>query len=222
MKSLAIFKPGAFTAMSGEILHFSKDDLKEMVSCYNPQKHAAPLVLFHPSGNGNGTAYGHAQSLLFTGGMLKAISNNVSQEFSEWANAKRYKKISASFYLPGSHNNPEPGVYYLRHIGFLGAMPPSIKGLPYAECTDNAADSISYSFPAESNAVSPTQLAARASVFQAEMRQRGETIDYDEAVIAVDAGITSPGEVSFSELFDKKHLAFLMPRLYRARHYKNA
>ena len=30
---------------------------------------------------------------------------------------------------PNSTNNPVPGVYYLRHVGFLGAQPPAVKGL---------------------------------------------------------------------------------------------
>ncbi len=37
--------------------------------------------------------------------------------------------MSASFYLPDSPSNPKPGVLYLRHVGFLGAQPPSVKGL---------------------------------------------------------------------------------------------
>jgi hypothetical protein len=45
----------------------------------------------------------------------------------------RFKKISSSFYGPASPNNPVPGVYYLRHIGFLGAQPPAVKGLRASE-----------------------------------------------------------------------------------------
>ncbi|OIO04834.1 MAG: hypothetical protein AUJ49_02085, partial [Desulfovibrionaceae bacterium CG1_02_65_16] len=41
----------------------------------------------------------------------------------------RFKKISASFYLPDSPANPAPGVFYLRHVGFLGAAAPAVKGL---------------------------------------------------------------------------------------------
>ena len=43
--------------------------------------------------------------------------------------AGAFKKISASFYSPSSPQNPVPGVYYLRHVGFLGAQPPAVKGL---------------------------------------------------------------------------------------------
>ena len=48
-----------------------------------------------------------------------------------------FKKISASFYRPDSPKNPKPGVYYLRHVGFLGAAPPAVKGLKSASFADN-------------------------------------------------------------------------------------
>ena len=50
-------------------------------------------------------------------------------EFAEMVQAGRFKKRSASFYKPDSPANPVPGVYYLRHLGFLGAQPPAVKGL---------------------------------------------------------------------------------------------
>ncbi len=47
--------------------------------------------------------------------------------------AGRFKSRSASFYHPDNPNNPKPGVYYLRHVGFLGAQPPAVKGLKAVE-----------------------------------------------------------------------------------------
>ena len=40
-----------------------------------------------------------------------------------------YKKISASFFSTDSPRYPAPGTLYLRHVGFLGAQPPAVKGL---------------------------------------------------------------------------------------------
>ncbi|MDF5977844.1 hypothetical protein P4114_06085 [Pseudomonas aeruginosa] len=65
-------------------------------------------------------------------GMLYAEPHQVVPEFAEAANRKMYKKRSASVYLPDSPGNPVPGKHYLRHIGFLGAVPPAIKGIPDA------------------------------------------------------------------------------------------
>lgn len=64
---------------------------------------------------------------------LNAEPHQVDPEFAEMVNAGRFKKISASFYTPDAPNNPVPGVYYLRHVGFLGAQPPAVKGLKQAE-----------------------------------------------------------------------------------------
>jgi hypothetical protein len=40
-----------------------------------------------------------------------------------------YKKISASFFSPYHGDNPAPGIWCLRHVGFLGAVPPAVKGM---------------------------------------------------------------------------------------------
>ncbi len=60
--------------------------------------------------------------------------------------AGRYKKVSASFYQPDSPNNPVPtGVFYLRHVGFLGAQPPAIKGLKDIAFNENEEGVIEFS-----------------------------------------------------------------------------
>jgi phosphoglycolate phosphatase-like HAD superfamily hydrolase len=53
----------------------------------------------------------------------------VDPDFAEGVEAGRYRYVSASFYPPSDPNNPKPGNWYLRHIGFLGAQPPAVKGL---------------------------------------------------------------------------------------------
>jgi len=60
---------------------------------------------------------------------LTADPHQVDPVFAENFNAGRYKKFSSSFYAPDSPSNPVPGVWYLRHIGTLGAVPPAVKGL---------------------------------------------------------------------------------------------
>ncbi|MFV9531209.1 hypothetical protein ACNUIM_32120 [Pseudomonas aeruginosa] len=55
--------------------------------------------------------------------------------------AEIYKKRSASVYLPDSPGNPGlPGKRYLRHIGFLGAVPPAVEGIPANAFFDFAED----------------------------------------------------------------------------------
>lgn len=133
-KTIHIFKPGAHTAMSGAVLNFSESDLAASAAAYDPALHEAPLVIGHPKADA--PAYGWVQSLQYAEDGLHAKPDQVDADFAELFNAGRYKKISASFYKPDSPSNPKPGVYYLRHVGFLGAQPPAIKGLKQAEFAD--------------------------------------------------------------------------------------
>ena len=133
-KHLHIFKPGRQTAMSGVTLEFSESDLEASARAYDPAKHEAPIVIGHPKHDA--PAYGWVKSLAAGADGLNAEPHQVDANFAELVAAGRYKKISASFYLPDAPNNPVPGVYYLRHVGFLGAQPPAVKGLKQAEFAD--------------------------------------------------------------------------------------
>lgn len=126
-KPLQIFKPGRHTAMSGQALSFSESDLRATVTAYDPAKHEAPLVVGHPSHDL--PAYGWVQSLAFSDGGIDATPAQVNPDFADMVAAGAFKKISASFYGPDAPQNPVPGVFYLRHVGFLGAQPPAVKGL---------------------------------------------------------------------------------------------
>jgi hypothetical protein len=127
MPSLHIFKPGRQTAMSGATLDFSESDLAACAQAYDPALHEAPLVIGHPKHDG--PAYGWVKSLSAGKDGLSAEPQQVDAQFAELVDKGSFKKISASFYTPDAPNNPVPGVYYLRHVGFLGALPPAVKGL---------------------------------------------------------------------------------------------
>jgi hypothetical protein len=135
MKPLHIFKPGRHQPMSGGSLDFTERDLIASANAYNPSLHEAPLVLGHPAHDA--PAAGWVKSLRATADGLIAEPQQVDAAFAEQIAQGSYKKISASFYHPDSPNNPVPGVYYLRHVGFLGAMPPSVKGLRPIELAED-------------------------------------------------------------------------------------
>ncbi|TXT37405.1 MAG: hypothetical protein FD135_3636 [Comamonadaceae bacterium] len=126
-KPLQIFKPGRHTAMSGQALSFTESDLAATCAAYDPAKHEAPLVVGHPTHDL--PAYGWVKSLAFSEGGIDATPAQVNNDFADMVAAGAFKKISACFYSPNSPSNPVPGVYYLRHVGFLGAQPPAVKGL---------------------------------------------------------------------------------------------
>lgn len=143
MKPIHIFKPGTHTAMSGASFDFSESDLAATVQAYEPSLHEAPLVIGHPKHDA--PAAGWVKSLSATAQGLIAEPQQVDVAFAEQIAKGSYKKVSASFYHPDAANNPVPGVYYLRHVGFLGAQPPAVKGLRPIELADGEEGVIEFS-----------------------------------------------------------------------------
>lgn len=131
MKQIQIFKPGTHTSVSGTTLSFSEADLAASAAAYDPAVHEAPIVIGHPKLEA--PAYGWVKSLSTDGGALNASLDQVNADFAELVKNGAFKKVSASFYMPDASNNPKPGSYYLRHVGFLGAAAPALKGLKQVE-----------------------------------------------------------------------------------------
>lgn len=127
MDPIEIFRAGTHTDSHGATLSFSEADLAAMAKAYDPAVSEAPIVVGHPKADA--PAYGWIGALSEKGGKLLADVRQVDPAFAEMVRAGRFKKLSASLYSPTSPTNPVPGVWYLRHVGFLGAQPPAVKGL---------------------------------------------------------------------------------------------
>lgn len=139
MKRFSIFKSGTHTSAGGQTLTFSEADLKAAVRVYDPAKHEAPITVGHPKDNL--PAYGWVGGLSFADSEIQVEPKEVEPQFDEMVQAGRFKKRSASFYAPNSANHPLAGTpdhdtYYLRHVAFLGAQPPAVKGLKDVEFAD--------------------------------------------------------------------------------------
>lgn len=139
-----LFRAGSHTAMGGQKIDFTEADLAASAAAYDPALHEAPVVVGHPTHDA--PAYGWVESLAASGGAMAATAGQVDPAFAELMDAGRYKKVSASFYPPGSDLNPVPGVYYLRHVGVLGAQPPAVKGLKPVEFADDGPDCVTIEF----------------------------------------------------------------------------
>lgn len=124
---LQIFLAGTHTDTSGHTRTFSESDLSATARSYDPAKHEAPLVIGHPAMDD--PAYGWVASLAMIDGALEATPRQVDPEFASLIESERFNKISSSFFMPDAPTNPSPGVFYLRHVGFLGAVPPAVKGM---------------------------------------------------------------------------------------------
>ncbi len=114
--------------MAGVTAEYTEAMLRAAVEAYDPALHPAPLVVGHP--HHNHPAYGWVGKLsLDEQGNVVAEPSDVNPDFAELVQRRAYRTRSASWYLPDAPNNPKPGSMYLRHVGFLGAQPPAIKGL---------------------------------------------------------------------------------------------
>ncbi|HDR1500306.1 TPA: peptidase [Pasteurella multocida] len=143
MELIEIFKAGKRVDANGKIVEITTDDLQQAVEAYDPAFHESPVVIGHPKDNH--PAYAWVKSLQLEGDILKAELSQVDPEFAEMVEKGRYKKVSASFYLANSQANPKQGSLYLRHVGFLGAVPPAVKGLRNPEFAEGEEGVVDFS-----------------------------------------------------------------------------
>ncbi|WP_151823792.1 peptidase [Acinetobacter bereziniae] len=203
MKPIKIFKVGTHTSMQGVTKNYTREMLADCVATYNPEKHEAPFVLGHPKHDD--PAYGWADHLeLSDDGYLLAYPKKVDAEFAEKTNAGKHNKVSASFYLPDSPNNPTPGKLYLRHVGFLGAQPPAVKGLgtvQFAENEEGVVDFMSptYAFELISDIFRRQRDALIESVGAEEADKQFPNWVIDSLKEVIYAPMVEPSQSSFSE-----------------------
>ena len=115
-----IFKVGAHTSDKGVTKDYSLDDLNFIAESYKPDEDEAPIVIGHPEDND--PAFGWISSLSVTDDgklIADAQDEKIHPEFLSAVKEGSYKKRSISLTPDGK----------LRHIGFLGAAKPSVKGL---------------------------------------------------------------------------------------------
>ncbi|MBX9594712.1 MAG: hypothetical protein K2X46_10135 [Roseomonas sp.] len=175
MKRIEIMRPGTFRSIGGADVGFTEDQLRVTAAAYDAGKNSAPVVIGHPTLEA--PAYGWVKGLDFADGALGAYVGDLEPSFADAVKAGRYKKVSASFFAPNAPANPRPGIYYLRHVGFLGAIPPAVPGLKVASFAAGDADIIDFAHEADAMKVSDdvdTQ-AARALRRIAELEARERT-----------------------------------------------
>ncbi|KAB2908944.1 MAG: hypothetical protein F9K26_05390 [Ignavibacteriaceae bacterium] len=121
---IEIFKTGVHKPMQGEARTFTVADLDSIVAASAGKE--IPAVIGHPKLAD--PAYGWAKVIEREGESLFAQLDQVDPGFEELVKAGRYKNISISINKDGS----------VRHIGFLGAVPPAVTGLKPVEFSNDA------------------------------------------------------------------------------------
>jgi hypothetical protein len=132
-----IFKTGNHTSDKGIAKEYTEDDLNFIATSYNPSENEAPIVIGHPVDNA--PAYGWIESLKVTGDKLIAKAKDVIPEFTEAVKKGLYKKRSISLDKDGK----------LRHVGFLGAAAPAVKGLADIQFSSVPDATYEYDIPGE-------------------------------------------------------------------------
>ena len=126
-----VLKAGTHRDMHGNAVAFTAGDLSAIARNYRPERHPAPVVIGHPTTNG--PAFGWITAFAAHRGELEAELDRLDPAFIAAVRAGRYQTRSISLYPPDHPGNPTPGAYYPRHLGFLGGMPPAVKGMRPAE-----------------------------------------------------------------------------------------
>ena len=137
MKFFEVFKTGTYP--QGK---FSKKDLEQIASNYDPKFCEAPVTIDHVQ---SGPAYGWIDNVKAENDKLKVSFKDVPEEFEKEVNAGKYKKVSVELY-----KNLEGRGHYLKAVSFLGAAAPQVKGLEPIKFMDAEADF--YEFEADINA----------------------------------------------------------------------
>jgi hypothetical protein len=194
---IRIARIGTFTSNEGVQVSFGAAELAAAAAAYDPAADPAPLVVGHPKLDD--PAYGWVAGLAMDGDALVATPEKIEASFAEMVRDGRYPKVSARFYPPTHPANPKPGAWYLKHIGFLGAHAPGIKGLgtvQFADGDDAGALTIDFSERTEDVTKITTDLAQR----EAELNDREAAIAAREAADAKRAAeARHAGHASFAE-----------------------
>lgn len=144
---------GTWPSMNGPAT-ITPEMLEQVASTYDPKKHEAPAVIGHPQTDHPAWGWITAAEVRTDGLWL---SGDLQPEFADAVRRKLYSKVSVSLYPPDAAANPYPGKYSLKHLGFLGAQPPAVKGLQAIGLSESdQAITINFSQEKEPDMTGPT------------------------------------------------------------------
>lgn len=136
-----VFRAGSYTDAKGNPVTITTADLAATVAAYDAEHSPAPAVIGHPTHDA--PAHGWIRKLELRGDTLVAAEfGDVDPAFADQLTAGRYRKRSMSFHAPTSPANPKPGIWYPKHLGYLGAAAPAVPGLRDVALADGDADQV--------------------------------------------------------------------------------
>lgn len=200
IKLFQIFRTGRHIDGKGIARDFTESHLQSMAASYSPKPRPAPLVLGHPENQDAAQQFGAVARLIVKGHALYALAK-VSEALVHLVRAGHYRYVSPSFSLRQSSSGAA-GTYSLRHVGFLGAMPPAVKGMSPPSFAEGHTIISSYTdirglFDAPAEFAAPTNLrrstdAARLELHRSaiQMQLACPALTYAEAVGMAEGALT--------------------------------
>lgn len=129
---LDIFRAGNY----GEKGAFTVPMLAALAASYDPAVQEAPVVIGHPKLDA--PAFGWVKKLRMEGDTLQAQLGEVDPDFESKLQAGKFKKRSVAFIRNGD-------ALKLRHLGWLGAMPPHVENLRDAQFSSEQFEEVDFS-----------------------------------------------------------------------------
>jgi len=167
---IEVFRAGSHTDSKGRAQAFTTADLDQMVA--NVVLGKAPAVLGHPKDND--PAYGWA-SFKREGDVLLAKFDDVNPQFEKSVRDGAYRNRSVSVIRDPAHG------WRVRHVGWLGAVPPAIDGLKPVSFGASEIDALEFSCEHDKGAV---MALTQEDIDRAVAKARQEEIDKAAAAVA--------------------------------------
>jgi hypothetical protein len=174
-----VLKAGTWPADPAD-LTLTDADLAQIAAGYDPARFQAPVVVGHPKDNH--PAYGWVLGLRLEADGLWA-DVEITSEMADAVAAGHFRTVSVSLWPPGAPGNPRPEGWSLRHIGFLGAHPPAVKGLKPLQFGDSAAAAcVTTYFDLKEHSMPDNEHSAAAAA--AELADKAKVIETRAAELA--------------------------------------
>lgn len=179
-----VFRCGTHLDHSGKWRTFTETDIDKAIASYKSD--SAPIVVGHPTLNA--PAFGWIQQFRRQGPTLQARASRVADEFADLVKRGLYKNRSISFNSDGT----------FRHVGFLGAAAPAVKGLEDIQFADKG----EFITMDTAETVQTEQAAAQEQAEEVQAETEGQAAENkaEEQSSRADAAQKTEPEVSLSNL----------------------
>lgn len=179
-----VFRCGTHLDHSGTLRTITEGDIDRAIKGY--RRGSVPVVVGHPTLNA--PAFGWIESFRRIGPIVQARCSQVADEFVDAVRRGLYKNRSLSFNCDGS----------FRHVGFLGAAAPAVKGLEEIQFSQQG-DFITVDLPENEGA---------AEVYSAADDHAAETAESVKEATSVAEPVKAVAEESAHEQLqvDVKHI----------------